>query len=136
VNRKNFFIMFTFSALVVTAMTALGIDHSRKTRECHDVRLYMDGSFDAKVETGGLTPHTDITLYRLVNMKNIKIDREPASVERRKIDGLTGDFYLSQHVQFFVPDQAAGESKPRPALLNADLPAEKIKASLICSSHS
>ena len=135
-KKKNFIVMFAFGSLVVSAMTALGIDHSRSVVVCHDVRLYMEGSFDAKVEMGGLTPHSDVTIYRLVNMKNTKLVTESVSVERRIVKGISGEVFYSPLLTFFIPDLKNDNSKPHSANLEANLPHEKVSASMICTSRS
>jgi hypothetical protein len=134
VKKRNFSVIFVFGILVISAMTAMAIDHSRQTLMCQDERLYMDGVYAAKIQTGGLTPHTDLTFYKIKNLKNVLLSTQPVRLELSIVNGVRGDLYSNPNLKLFIP--ATNTDKKFKASLEATIENSVVKAKLICSRKS
>src|SRR5579862_2620214 len=81
-EQRSFSVMLVMGLLIAASAMAAFISERKHVMEsCKDVRVAMDGGYSAVVESGGLNPSTQITIYQEYNRKRIKVDKIPVEIE-------------------------------------------------------
>jgi hypothetical protein len=65
----------------------MAVQKKKVTESCRDIRVAMDGGFAAQIESGGLSPSTELTIYQEHNRKRIKLGTIPV-VSKANPEGL------------------------------------------------
>ncbi len=100
---------------------------------CRDLRIAMDGSYSAVVESGGLTPSIELTIYQEHNRKRIKLDR--VEVEYKQEGDEKGkEIYYNDHLKLVVTDKTQSSTGRNIASLQGEVRGEKVSATLSCAN--
>jgi len=129
-DRSGLSVMAVMGLLIAaSAMAALVADRKHVTESCKDVRVAMDGGYSAIVESGGLNPSTQITIYQVYNRKRVKIDKVPVEVKPNP-EGLTT--YVGDGLKLVLHKKVQSSTGRQIASLQGEVRGEKVSATLSC----
>jgi hypothetical protein len=122
------------AGLLIAASTTAAFVSSRKHAmvSCKDLRIAMDGSYSAVVETGGLTATTELTIYQEHNRRRVKVDKVPVAV---KVSG--GDetaTYVGERVKLVILNKTQPSTGRNIASLQGEVRGERVSATLSCAN--
>jgi hypothetical protein len=127
-------VMLLFGFLIAASTTAAFVSKRKHVMEsCRDLRIAMDGSYSAVVESGGLTPSIELTIYQEHNRKRIKLDR--VEVEYKQEGDEKGkEIYYNDHLKLVVTDKTQSSTGRNIASLQGEVRGEKVSATLSCAN--
>ncbi len=132
-KQKTFPFLLIVGLLIAASSTAAFVS-SRKhsTVSCRDLRIAMDGSYSAVVETGGLTASTELTIYQEHNRRRVKVDKVPVSIKTgSQTDHAT---YVGERVKLVILNKTQPSTGRNIASLQGEVGGEKVSATLSCAN--
>jgi hypothetical protein len=122
------------AGLLIAASTTAAFVSSRKHAmvSCKDLRIAMDGSYFAVVETGGLTASTELTIYEEHNRKRVKVEKIPVEVKPSGRD--TNATYVGERVKLVILNKVQPSTGRNIASLQGEVRGEKVSATLSCAN--
>ncbi len=116
--------------VAASATAAFVADRKHVMESCKDVRVAMDGGYSAVVESGGLNPSTQITIYQEHNRRRIKVDKIPVEIEANH-EGLRT--FVGQNLKLELHKQTQSSTGRQIASLQGEVKGEKVSATLSCA---
>lgn len=123
-------LIVTTLILAATAMATIVAVKKHVKQACHDIRIAMDGSYGAIVETGGLNREHELTIYQERNRKHIPVEKIIVAHEVNK-EGK--DTYVGNNVKLVFHDKLQTSTGRQIASLQGEVNGEKISATLSCT---
>jgi hypothetical protein len=129
-EQRSFSVMLVMGLLIAASAMAAFISERKHVMEsCKDIRVAMDGGYSAVVESGGLNPSTQITIYQEHNRKKVKIDKIPVEVESNH-EGLST--YVGEKLKLVFHKKTQSSTGRQIASLQGEVKGEKVSATLTC----
>ena len=129
-DRKGFSFLLIMGILIAaSAMAAFVAERKHVMESCKDVRVAMDGGYSAVVESGGLNPSTQITIYQEHNRKRVKVDKMVVELEPNS-EGLTN--YVGHKLKLVLHKKTQSSTGRQIASLQGEVKGEKVSATLSC----
>jgi hypothetical protein len=129
-EKKNLSAVVIICLLIAaSAMAAIVVKRKKVAANCSDLRVAMDGGYTAVLRTGGISPSTDLTIYKLRNRKKVRLGTVPVMAELTK-EGLP--FYEGDGVRLLISKNAQGKTGRHLASLDGEMNGEKVSATLSC----
>jgi hypothetical protein len=129
-DRKSFSVMLIMGVLIAaSAMAAFVAERKHVMESCKDVRVAMDGAYSAVVESGGLNPSSQITIYQEHNRKRVKIDKMVVEVEP---NGEGFNSYVGDKLKLVLHKKMQSSTGRQIASLQGEVQGEKVSATLSC----
>ncbi len=117
-----------FAAIAsVAVMGYLYFNRVEVTAVCRDVRTYMDGTYSATIEHGGLQSKTILTLYKLDRLRNKKVGIIEVNPQYSTADSV---LYSGKDVTLQIAKKA--HDSKYPGRLELNWGKEKISAAVGC----
>jgi hypothetical protein len=129
-DRTSFSFLLVMGILIAaSAMAAFVADRKHVMESCNDLRIAMDGGYSAVVESGGLNPSTQITIYQEHNRKRIRIDKVPVDFQP---NGEGQSTYVGEKLKLVVHNKKQSSTGRQLASLQGEVKGEKVSATLSC----
>jgi len=124
-------VMFIMGLLVIASSVAAFVaDRKHVMESCKDVRIAMDGGFSAVVESGGLNPTTQMTVFQEHNRRKIKVDKFDVNPQ----PNTEGQYsYLGAKLKLVVHNKVQPSTGRQIASLQGEVKGEKVSATLSCN---
>ena len=122
------------TGLLIAASTTAAFVSNRKHAmvSCKDLRIAMDGSYSAVVETGGLTASTELTIYQEYNRKRVKVDKMTVEIKSSGHD--ENATYVGERVKLVILNKTQPSTGRNIASLQGEVRGEKVSATLSCAN--
>jgi len=130
-DRQGFSFMVVMGLLIAaSSLAAFVADRKHVTESCSDVRIAMDGAYSAIVESGGLNPSSQITIYQEFNRKRIKVDKIPVNLQPNNEGQST---YSGERLKLVLHNKTQPSTGRQIASLQGEVRGEKVSATLSCA---
>ncbi len=129
-HKSSFSFMLIMGILIAaSAMAAFLSERKHVIESCKDVRVAMDGGYSAIVESGGLNPATQITIYQEHNRRRVKVDKVPVEIQANH-EGLST--YVGEKLKLVFHKKVQASTGRQIASLQGEVKGEKVSATLTC----